>query len=211
MRRIPFTPPPGAPAELRDLLAASRAMPLEEGPRMAVLDWCEANPDHVSAAIGEVMAAEPDLTLCGLGVDHNRLRDTREVREHLFAVSRARLASPAAHRQFALALCWLVTRAPRTGFNTRESAYQMKHYAERFMLDGYVANGALVAAALFLGIPVKRADREPHAFLKVSSAMVGERERRRAEKSARREAYYRRCEDNRRKRCGLPPLPPISQ
>ena len=65
----------------------------------------------------------------------------------------------------------------------------MKHTCERDLdRNNYVANGELIAAAMFLNVRCQRVPDSPHARLAVSESPRGWRERDAAEREAAREA-----------------------
>ena len=128
-------------------------------------------PFHLAvgrAAITETLAAEPSLTMEGMGVgDRARVGDrweTGEERRARFDRSRAKLLTDDGVEQFlrALACVWRV--APTKQFTGRHSSYGLKHLAEGLpctypegqrLGPDYVSNGALIAAALHVGFRTK--------------------------------------------------------
>ena len=104
----------------------------------------------------QVFKAHPDLTLDGFD---DPLRPG-------FADNRARLA--AAGDQFDRAIDWLSMPPRRNVANaTVGGSYHLKHLCEGAM-GNYVANGALIAAALALGIIIER--RGMYARLGIGAA-----------------------------------------
>ena len=120
------------------------------------------------AAMAEVLAAEPNLTMEGMGVgDRERVGDrweTGEERRARFDSSRALLLTDDGVEQFLRALACVWRIAPTKQFTGRHSSYGLKHLAEKLPCtypDGqrlgpdHVANGALIAAALHAGFRAK--------------------------------------------------------
>jgi hypothetical protein len=108
----------------------------------------------LTKALLDVMQRYPDLTIDGLGGDHRPNLEQR----------RADLI--AAHDQFERAVSWLQL-VPKVQ-EPRRSSYYLKHAAQRWAGD-YVSNGALTAAAVHLGFPIKRAPSQINCAIGVST------------------------------------------
>jgi hypothetical protein len=112
---------------------------------------------------------EPTLCGCGLASQFVRRHRTRHLRGSDFDSSRAEFLRTGFDEFFRavdfLARCQL-RRTPnhtRCGFS-----YHLKHVAERWA-GAYISNGALIAAAIHLGIPFDRSDETLNVYLAVSS------------------------------------------
>ena len=111
------------------------------------------------------LAAEPDLTLYGYPVirrSDDRFKQVQSIHE-----DRASLFRENSLDQIATALAWLdlTGRTKTPGHNS----YAAKHAAEDWGREtgrvSYVANGVLIAAAIYRGVPVKRLLGSPNALL----------------------------------------------
>ena len=77
------------------------------------------------------------------------------------------LTSDDGEEQFAAAVRWLQARRPRKTVNPKASSYGIKHIAENS--EGrYISNGALIAAALAIGLTVAQIFGTPNARIGVS-------------------------------------------
>jgi hypothetical protein len=109
------------------------------------------------AALRDAMAKQPDLTIDGLA------GPTRNA----FAERRAELEKGV--DQFERAVTWLTLVPPRQSPNRRHGhSYEVKHAAQRWA-GGYISNGALIAAALHLNLPIHQCPSGINAWLAISS------------------------------------------
>jgi hypothetical protein len=83
-----------------------------------------------------------------------------------FAVNRGRLAECEA--EFRRAYDWLVQVPVRSSINRSHGSYGLKHAAEAWSGD-YVSNGALIAAALHLGLRMEPIAGTPNAYFNVAA------------------------------------------
>jgi hypothetical protein len=68
---------------------------------------------------------------------------------------------------------WLAKNRRRATINRKYSSYQLKHFAEKTAEGGYISNGALIAAAYYLGFDVEPdGGHSPNACLNISSKTV---------------------------------------
>ncbi|MCR6706628.1 MAG: hypothetical protein NVV66_18710 [Cellulomonas sp.] len=127
-----------------------------------------------------VMTREPQLTRFGMGA--GAFHKTREERLAAFARGRAELRASA--DDVAEVTTWLLANiAPIRTVNRVWTSYQHKHMVER-VIDRYVANGELIAAAIIAGYAYRRdAWDSPNVCFAMSSRSVraaralGERQR----------------------------------
>lgn len=112
--------------------------------------WLRTVPSQL--AILDVMIAYPSLSIEGLD-DPRRLG---------FVAACAKLGE--AVEQFDAAVAWLQL-VPRT-LQPRQFSYILKHRAQSWS-GKYVSNGALIAAALHLGIRVRREPGTLNAYLAI--------------------------------------------
>lgn len=128
-------------------------------------------PFHLAtarAALAEVLAAEPSLTMEGMGIgDRERVGDRWETgaeRRARFDASRAKLLTDDSVEQFLRALACVSRITPTKAFTGRHDSYGLKHIAEGLpctypvgqpLGPAYVSNGALIAAALHAGFRAK--------------------------------------------------------
>jgi hypothetical protein len=108
----------------------------------------------MSAALADVMARNPDLTIDGL--DGHRRSD--------FCDLRSALLSESGVREFEIARTWLSEVPRRTVPNRDCDSYLVKHVIEAWA-GTYVANGACIAAALSLGIQIRPCPSGINAWL----------------------------------------------
>jgi hypothetical protein len=106
-------------------------------------------------AIRGVMEQEPVLTRFGFGIYRNPQHTPEEHRRE-FRKNREALLSPHAVDEFLRASEYLSFFPTRRTINPRAFSYGLKHAAEgyhrdRGNKDNYVSNGALIAAAIYLG------------------------------------------------------------
>lgn len=128
-------------------------------------------PFHLTigrAAMAEVLAAEPDLTMEGMGIGPwkrmgDRLENAEERRAR-FDASRAKLLTDGGIGQFLRALACVSRVAKTKGITGRNTSYGLKHLAEGLpctypegqrLGPDYVSNGALIAAACHAGFRIK--------------------------------------------------------
>ncbi len=109
------------------------------------------------AAIADVMARYPDLTIDGL--NGHRREDFNE--------RRAALLSESGIREFEHARCWLSMVPRRTSPNRDCDSYRIKHVIEHWV-GTYVANGACIAAALSLGMAISMCPSGINAWLGIA-------------------------------------------
>jgi hypothetical protein len=109
------------------------------------------------AAITDVMARYPDLTTDGLN-GHRRAN---------FSELRADLLHPNVVREFEQARVWFILVPRRQSPNRDCDSYRIKHVIERWW-DGYIANGACIAAALSLGVPISTCPSGINAWLGIA-------------------------------------------
>ena len=144
-------------------------------------------PFHLAtsrAAMVEVLAAEPSLTMAGMGIgDRERVGDRWETgaeRRARFDASRAKLLTEDGVGQFLRALACVSRIAPTKAFTGRHDSYGLKHIAEGLpctysegqpLGPDYVSNGALIAAALHAGFRAKTFDDRGLVSLNVSFNM----------------------------------------
>lgn len=110
-----------------------------------------------------VMSAHPDLGV--FGWVERRPGESKEA----FAWRRreARREMLASFPEFQMSVVFL-RRCPSS--RSGGSSYGLKHIAERlYGSTGYIANGMLIAAALHLGLEVKRYPRSPNCMVPVST------------------------------------------
>jgi predicted transcriptional regulator len=111
-------------------------------------------------AIKAVMGREPRLTRFGFGI-YDEPHKPREQRLREFEECRAALLSPHGIDEFLRAREFLSYFERRRTINQRASSYGLKHRAENFhrdrgTTDSYVSNGALIAAAVYLGFNIRQ-------------------------------------------------------
>lgn len=120
----------------------------------------ELSIDDIRAALVQVMAEHPLLNYFGygrgIGVCLTDLDTLREQLRSDYALSEIRIA------------VGYLEPLPRLGPHSRKwsSSYTLKHRAED-TVSGYVSNGALIAAALILGIPIKTPVDSPNPLIAV--------------------------------------------
>lgn len=74
--------------------------------------------------------------------------------------------------QFDLCKRWLASVTLIKSFNTRHTSYGYKHMVERWA-GRYISNGAFIAAAIALKIPIRRSHpRSPNVVLPLSEKSV---------------------------------------
>jgi hypothetical protein len=109
------------------------------------------------AAIADVMARYPDLTIDGLN-GHRRSS---------FSELRAELLSDSGTREFEHARAWLSMVPRRQSPNRDCDSYRIKHVIERWC-GTYIANGACIAAALANGVPISTCPSGINAWLGIA-------------------------------------------
>jgi hypothetical protein len=121
--------------------------------------------EEVRAEIAAVLEREPELSSFGFG----KFRPS----DDLFAL-RADALTEDSCQEFEKALAWLAQLKPTASLNRNATSYSYKHEVERwfettYQGNSYVANGMFIAAALHLGLRVKRAEYEgrgtPNAYV----------------------------------------------
>lgn len=110
--------------------------------------------EEARRAVAEQTALHPTLCDCGFGVSDLPWKFNE--RERHLAESRAHL--PRAAEEVATAIAFLRDACERTR-TARRSSYSLKHDAERWGgergMAAYLSNGALITAALHLGLRVE--------------------------------------------------------
>jgi hypothetical protein len=108
--------------------------------------------------IVDVMRKYPDLTIDGLAGD--RRPD----------FERRRMALSGAVSEFERAVAWL-SRVPKRKSPNRDDghSYGLKHAAEAWA-GAYLPNGALIAAAVHLGFPIRQCPSAINCWVGVASA-----------------------------------------
>lgn len=115
------------------------------------------NSMDIVPALIRVMKVHPDLTLDGLAGD--KRANFKQRRAELLGAS----------DQFAKAVAWLEQVPPRKTPNERDGhSYYVKHAAENWA-GGYVSNGALIAAGLYLRFPWRQCPSSVNIWLGVAS------------------------------------------
>ncbi len=129
--------------------------------------------EHESRRLIDIaVKAEPHLTHFGIGVyKQNGLSEAAFVQK--LAVGRTELE--AAVLEVAACADWLDLQKAILTYNPRHSSYGYKHRVERWVDSQggphlYVANGSFIAAALGLGLAMKRDG--PNAYFKLSERTV---------------------------------------
>lgn len=118
------------------------------------------NDDQIRLRI--LLAAHPLLTIFGYGEYGKPLLATTEGREELLKAT----------AEIDMARAWLRTQERRETLNHNHSSYGLKHLAESAM-DGYISNGAFIAAALLDGWIVRRIDdSSPNVRLNIRERTV---------------------------------------
>ncbi len=116
-------------------------------------------------AVRDVMAADPDLTLEGMGASPMRLPHDRY--NDRLKRERDALLDDSALIGFLRSLELIGRLQHSQKVNARAHSYRLKHIAEKFDFSfpngekenwSHVANGSLIAAAIHLGIRIKRHD-----------------------------------------------------
>jgi hypothetical protein len=113
-----------------------------------------------------VLKIQPDLTPNGmksdrrtLGYDYNG-KPEEMLDEDVLA-------------QFETCKRWLNNVSRIKTFNSKHTSYGYKHMVERWA-NRYVSNGAFIAAAIALGIPIRRSyGKSPNVILPLSEKSVG--------------------------------------
>lgn len=121
--------------------------------------FSERDDRDLVASIRAVMEQQPHLTIAGFRAPSNHGSDRVDpVRTpEKFHEERARFLGGDGRKQVQRALQYFAkVRSARVTKKSRGS-YGLKHAAENFAGD-YVANGALIMAALVRGVPIKRDD-----------------------------------------------------
>jgi hypothetical protein len=138
---------------------------------LVALDELPEHPNAVARSdLARVAEEYPDLTSFGFGIfRHYYPRKSPAEREVLFAQERADLLSNVGVEYFIRARKWLSVQLRTKNVNRKASqSYGLKHEAEQ--VEGYVTNGAFIAAAIAEGFIVQRCpDGNPNAWLNISS------------------------------------------
>ena len=118
------------------------------------------------------LETEPDLILNGYPYAYRA--DEKFKRLQYIHENRAEMFKDFSLEQIATALAWIdVTPKTKT---PNHNSYAAKHAAERWGRENglcpYVANGALIAAAIYRGVPVKRLFGSPNAMLGLTTKSV---------------------------------------
>ena len=123
--------------------------------------------------IDDVVSKVPELTDFGLGVydDHKLTADARNAK---FAENRELMYTEKAREQFYTAREFLDGIDQTQKCNPRFSSYGLKHKCERWS-GKYVTNGMFIAAAVSLGIKIKRDGTSPNAQFALSTRSIDQR------------------------------------
>ena len=98
---------------------------------------------------------------------------TELTQESLNSVLKKHEASALRIHEVREAARWLAKNRRRATINRKYSSYQLKHFAEKTAEGGYISNGALIAAAYYLGFDVEPdGGHSPNACLNISSKTV---------------------------------------
>jgi hypothetical protein len=127
--------------------------------------------DHAAArvAIRKVMDREPRLTYWGIGIGRYRrgcdgTEETTIEHRARFLYERERLLADTSIAEFLQSLVLVQQIKPIKSINSRSGSYGLKHRAEKLssaypdgtgLCRGYVANGSLIAAAIYAGFIYK--------------------------------------------------------
>ena len=109
------------------------------------------------AALAEIMGQHPDLTCDGFERPGGRDFDRH----------RSDMTHPNGIEYFENARAWLSVVPRRAAPNSDCDSYLLKHVVEKWC-GVYVSNGALIAAALHLRLPVKRCPAGANAWIGVA-------------------------------------------
>jgi hypothetical protein len=129
--------------------------------------------DEARAQLRELLAVNPELSWKGWHTVWSKdLGNGHYVTAETLAADRAEFLTDGGVRQFIAARAFLnVPNLARKTMNSSRSSYGLKHDVERWTrasdCNQYVSNGALIAAALALGL---RASRETGSFNSVFNA-----------------------------------------
>jgi hypothetical protein len=116
----------------------------------------------IQADLDQVCIDNPDLDDWGLASDWCRRRNGR----YYYGRDTQPLRyGPPSLSEVQDAARWLAV-VPRVK-HPRRSSYELKHVMER-LTGQYVTNGAFIAAALLLGIPVRRDPDSPNPFVGIA-------------------------------------------
>jgi hypothetical protein len=113
----------------------------------------------------EVLKKTPDLSA-------NGIRTSRIIDED-FAAWRSDLESNC-HSQIAAAMRFLEGVETSRTMAPMRSSYGLKHMAESHQF-GYICNGAMIAALLMAGVPVRRIPSSPNAQIGIKKRWLDER------------------------------------
>ena len=113
----------------------------------------------------KVLKIEPDLTPNGMKSDRRTLGYDYDGKPD-------EMLDEDVLTQFDLCKRWLANVARIKSFNAKHTSYGYKHMVERWA-GRYVCNGAFIAAAIALNIPIRRSHpRSPNVFLPLSEKSV---------------------------------------
>ncbi|MBI1252171.1 MAG: hypothetical protein GC189_11935 [Alphaproteobacteria bacterium] len=109
--------------------------------------------EDVRAEVAAILEREPELSSYGFG----KFRPSDDL-----AAMRADALTESSCQEFEKAIAWLSLMKPTASLNRHATSYGYKHEVERWFAatyqgNSYVANGMLIAAALHLGLRVRRA------------------------------------------------------
>jgi hypothetical protein len=112
-----------------------------------------------------VLKVEPDLTPNGMKSDRRTLGYDYDGKPD-------EMLDEDVLTQFDLCKRWLANVARIKSFNSKHTSYGYKHMVERWA-NRYVCNGAFIAAAIALKIPIQRDHpRSPNVLLPISEKWV---------------------------------------
>lgn len=113
----------------------------------------------------KVLEVEPDLTPNGMKSDRRTLGYDYDGKPD-------EMLDEDVLTQFETCKRWLANVTRIKTFNSKHTSYGYKHMVERWA-KRYVCNGAFIAAAIALGIPIRRTDaRSPNVFLPLSEKSI---------------------------------------
>ncbi|MFH0734623.1 MAG: hypothetical protein V1773_06975 [bacterium] len=82
-------------------------------------------------------------------------------------------------QQIEICIDWLKDKPISQKFNYHSTSYGIKHKIER-ELDVYIANGCLIAAIIYLGIPYKRIPNSPNIYVAIEEKVLSKNDPNRA-------------------------------